>query len=454
MAGPFAESETSATLAGRAEHLLAALDAVIARRGWDRRQIEEFQLHALQRLTAHAFEHVPLYRRKFEAAGFHPRQLQSLADLHLIPLLDKQELRAAATELPSPLAGEGSVRGTARWLCSSGSTGVPAGIYRDEESLWHFTACNMALYYQWCEERPIDRVLYIVDLTPGTIDFALADLLAHHGDRGTAGLGVGAGGGVDRKDFRLRAGVHLLVSFHDRSIAIALDRRGRRYPRLRLLHLTSEMLDGRTRQLLAGVFPQARLVETYTSTEAGLIAYPCPHGGRWHLTEDAAIYEILDPAGQPTEGLGEIVVTDLTNWSSPIIRYRGLGDFCRPAAGPCPCGSPLRAIAHLEGRRADSLFRGDGTAVSPYTVTNLLETIAGIYQFQVLQQAVGQFEVAWCRSRSASQSEEEIDAAIHRAMRAAVHEQPRCHVQFTPQIDPPPGAHKVPLVIPHMARNG
>src|SRR5205085_8254840 len=141
---------------------------------------------------------------------------------------------------------------------------------------------------------------------------------------------------------------------------------GESYDRLRLLHVTAEMLDRRTRLLLGQVFPRARIVETYTSTEAGLMAYQCPRDPRLHLCEDRVLVEIVDGAGHATREMGEIVVTNLANWTTPIIRYRGLGDFCRWKESACPCGSILRSIGDLEGRRAESITLPDGSLLSPY----------------------------------------------------------------------------------------
>ena len=39
------------------------------------------------------------------------------------------------------------------------------------------TARNLFLYFDWCGTHPIANVLYFLDLTPGAIDHALADLL-------------------------------------------------------------------------------------------------------------------------------------------------------------------------------------------------------------------------------------------------------------------------------------
>ena len=46
--------------------------------------IDELRAHQLQRLkwsVSHAYENVPLYRQRFDAAGVHPEDIQSLQSL-------------------------------------------------------------------------------------------------------------------------------------------------------------------------------------------------------------------------------------------------------------------------------------------------------------------------------------------------------------------------------------
>ena len=50
-----------------------------------RDEIEALQLSRLKATLLHAYDHVAAYRRKFDAAGVHPRDLKTLADLKRFP---------------------------------------------------------------------------------------------------------------------------------------------------------------------------------------------------------------------------------------------------------------------------------------------------------------------------------------------------------------------------------
>ena len=56
-------------------------------------ELKALQLERLRWTLAHAYDHVPHYRRKFDAAGVHPRDLKTLADLAKFPFTTKKDLR-------------------------------------------------------------------------------------------------------------------------------------------------------------------------------------------------------------------------------------------------------------------------------------------------------------------------------------------------------------------------
>lgn len=425
----------------RGRHLHAALDQVIEQRGWSTARRRAHQWRTLRSLVQHAHTHIPLYQKLFAEAGFTPAMLEDWDDLSKLPILTKSDLRTATR---ADLIAKDN-RSDILWLASSGSTGTPASMARTEESLWHYMACNTALYYDWCHGRPLTHGLYLVDMAPDSIDFATADLL-----RTTV---------PDSRIFSVHDPVSKLThellnlapefisSYPSTLRAIALDLRtkNRVIRQTRLIHLTSEMLDAHTRNLLGQIFPNARLIETYTSTEGGLVAWQCMQGSRWHVAETNVLCEIVDESGLPTTGLGHIVITDLTNTATPIIRYRGLGDLARWEPEPCPCGSSARSIRHIEGRTAAMLRARDGSLISPYVITNAIEEVPGLAQYQVVQKQPGLFEVRVVADSGAPHND--VELGIANALAAALGGADGLQITFVSRIAAPPGSHKVPLVI-------
>src|SRR6516162_2411683 len=99
-----------------------------------RAEILALQLERLKRTLRLAYERVPHYRRAFEAAGVHPDDLASLADLAAFPFTCKEDLRAGYPFGLFAVAREEIVRLHA----SSGTTGRPTvvGYTRGDIEVW------------------------------------------------------------------------------------------------------------------------------------------------------------------------------------------------------------------------------------------------------------------------------------------------------------------------------
>ncbi|HEV2590557.1 MAG TPA: phenylacetate--CoA ligase [Gaiellaceae bacterium] len=87
------------------------------------------------------------------------------------------------------------------------------------------------------------------------------------------------------------------------------------------------------------------------------VAAECREGkGALHVFDDHFLPEIVDPeTGEPTDGLGELVLTTLTKEALPVLRYR-TGDVTRFVDGPCACGRTHRRISRFTGRVDDMLI--------------------------------------------------------------------------------------------------
>ena len=77
--------------------------------------------------------------------------------------------------------------------------------------------------------------------------------------------------------------------------------------------------------------------------------------GGLHVFDDHFWPEVVDPeTGEPTDGVGELVLTTLTKEALPVIRYR-TGDVTQLLPGECPCGRTHQRIARFSGRVDDML---------------------------------------------------------------------------------------------------
>ncbi|MDP9927963.1 phenylacetate--CoA ligase family protein [Variovorax paradoxus] len=136
------------------------------------------------------------------------------------------------------------------------------------------------------------------------------------------------------------------------------------------------------------------VANSYGASEFLSLAFECA-GGVLHLNSDWAILEPVDARGHAVpmgQAGATTLLTNLANHVQPLIRY-DLGDRVTLLATPCACGSSLPAI-EVKGRDDDTLvFRGDHGAppvkIVPLAVSTVLEEEAGLFDFQLVQQAPG-----------------------------------------------------------------
>ncbi|HNT34584.1 MAG TPA: phenylacetate--CoA ligase family protein, partial [bacterium] len=131
---------------------------------------------------------------------------------------------------------------------------------------------------------------------------------------------------------------------------------------------------------------QTKVHNQYGSREVGPIACECPMRNGLHLFEWTILLETVDEKGQSTEPgkEGEIVVTLLSNYSMPLIRYR-IGDRGTLTERSCPCGRQTRLLETVSGRIVDHFRLSDETLVGGEYFTHLLYHRPWVQKFQFVQ---------------------------------------------------------------------
>lgn len=128
-------------------------------------------------------------------------------------------------------------------------------------------------------------------------------------------------------------------------------------------------------------------------TELGPTGFTCSAGDGVHFIESEFIFEVIpvgtdpDPRNTQSEGIGELVVTNLGRFCSPLIRYR-TGDLVELSREPCACGSPfVKAIGGIRGR-VDDMFTVRGINLYPSQVEEVIRRYSEIVNFQIRHQKV------------------------------------------------------------------
>ncbi|AOY79369.2 hypothetical protein BJP36_04990 [Moorena producens JHB] len=186
------------------------------------------------------------------------------------------------------------------------------------------------------------------------------------------------------------------------------------------------------REKIESVF-QCQVFNRYGSREVGDIACEIPgKEGLWAAPWGSYI-EIVDDNDNllPTGVEGNILVTNLTNYAMPLIRYK-IGD-----RGTLLVNEPSRQILkQVSGRSADMFKRKDGTLVHGEYFTHLLYFQDWIYKFQVTQKSYFKIVIKIIKANpSYEPKQQELDEIVDKC-KVLMGEDYKVIIRFVNQIDP------------------
>lgn len=347
-----------------------------------RDEIEALQLSRLQATLRRVHDQVPHYRKAFAAAGVHPDDLRSLADLARFPFTTKQDLRA---NYPFGFFAVPRAQ-IARVHASSGTTGKPTvvGYTRRDIDTW---ADLVARSIRAAGGRPGDilHVAYGYGLFTGGLG-------AHYGGERAGCTVIPMSGGQTEKQ------VQLICDFKPDLIMVTPS-----YMQVILEEFARQGIDATQTSLRVGIFgaePWTEAMRREIEGRAGIdavdiyglsevmgpgVASECIESKDGPVVwEDHFLAEIIDPdtgAVLPDGSEGELVFTSLTKEAMPVIRYR-TRDLTRLLP---PTSRSFRRIGKIVGRSDDMLIIR-GVNVFPTQIEEIVladARLSGQYQIVV-----------------------------------------------------------------------
>ena len=161
---------------------------------------------------------------------------------------------------------------------------------------------------------------------------------------------------------------------------------------LRYIRTMGETCSNETKKLVKDV-TGLRVIDLYSSQELGAIALTCPDNDLYHTMDENLIVEILDEKNNPCKvgEEGRVVITNLHNTVSPMIRYE-TGDWA--IRGPkCSCGRTLQTITKILGRNRNLLVHPDGRRHWPLIGFHEFDSVAPVRRFQMIQHDLHNIEL-------------------------------------------------------------
>jgi phenylacetate-CoA ligase len=339
-----------------------------------REHLQQIQLKNFRRMVCHAKTHSAFYRRLYDRID--PEAIQTMEDVRALPLVCKEDLRAAQDGKAPFLFGELlGVRPeeVTTFRQTSGTTGKPVYVPESFES-WQWRV-EVWCHILWMAGfRETDRVFipfgYNVYVAFWEGHFAAEKL----------GCMVVPGGALDtvgriNKLREVRATGLLNTPTYGMHLAVEAEKMGLSPANLgiRRMLCAGEPLPNASRRRLEELWG-AEVYDHIGGTEPCAWAAMCAERQGLHVMEPFFLVEILDletESREVAEGeLGTAVVTPLGRKSFPMIRFN-TKDVVRKGRSGCGCGRTSLKIREVAGR-ADHLRKIRGVLFSPVTVEELV----------------------------------------------------------------------------------
>ena len=331
--------------------------------------IEHKQLLRLKERAQQAYR-VPFFRRNWDAAGFHPSQIETLEDLWKAPFYTVDDLRKSIEAHP-PLGDYQGV--TPDQACSE-----PMRVYMSGGTTGK---SRPTLYTQW--DREVGGILgargmYLHGVRPGDTIINAWAYSTHNGAfnfdeslyRWLNCLVLTTGSGnvtSSRRQIELAReyGASAILTTGDYLLHLAEVAREMGIDPREDLAIRAVPNVG-VRERIEEVFGVPHYA-SYGFHEVQWAAIECPARQGLHIFEDAFVMHVVDPeTGErlPDGELGSLCVTELYKTGSPQFRYNIMDLSYLMPRGQCECGSWLRRMGPFAGR-GDNMVKLRGVNLWP-----------------------------------------------------------------------------------------
>jgi phenylacetate-CoA ligase len=372
--------------------------ALLARRAAKLRAVIEFH-------EAHS----PMFRRRVARCLGSGRSLRVHGDLSQLAPIRKADLQDAGDDLfSSPPSDHGAVH----FVQTSGSTGRPTRVRRTRHADVHWMA--FALREAAWHSRDFSRSSCSIR--------SHGDTPISRDDWGTPFSLFGTNGPflLLPLSFDIARLAEEIVNFQPAylqtfpSILLALaryfDEHALCLESLRGLKVFGEVFTEAARTEIGAIF-KVPVANTYSSEEVGFVGSECASGAL-HVNTHSLFVEVLDQDGHACKsgGVGRVVVTDLTNFATPLIRY-DLDDYAE-VGGACPCGRRTPTLRRVMGRRRNLMMLPNGRLVWPELgyLFRLVQAEWPVRQFRLVQSAPDHIEVNVCLNGASGERAEIVFA--------------------------------------------
>lgn len=355
-------------------------------------------------LARHAALHSPQFGDRLKAAGLKPEDLGNAEGLRALPTATRTDFQREARYVDCAVLPQG--HGATSETSSSGSTGEPVRVRKTAHEGMMWSAQTLRWTF-WSGSDPRSRLgvaraglpasgLHRQWGPPISTLFRTGPACAIDATTDHAEIAARFGA-FDPHELMIYPGI--FADLLDRIEAGTLS-----LPSLRCVRFLGEMVPEALRERAARV---ARVSSCYSTAEVGYVTLECPVSGLHHVTSETALVEVIGDDGEPVgEGeTGRVVVTNLHNFATPMIRYE-LGDWAEVGTA-CPCGRGLPTLSRIRGRARNRITLPDGRTHWAISPSYYFDDAIPVRQMQMVQHSRERLELRYTADRPLDEAAEQ-----------------------------------------------
>lgn len=377
---------------------------------WTKQQFEDYQTRQLVALIQHAYDNVPYYKRVFDQSRLKPGDIKSLPDLQKLPILTKDDVRKNLEDL----VARNVDRSTLVYRTTSGSTGVPLGIYQDKETSYLRELAYVYRQRRWAGWKLGDPYLVL---------------------RGNAPPEEGSEGKPCLHSYNLQNNALFLSSYemtednmftywklieefkpkfvHGDSSSMEifsrfLKRNAIKNGTIRAIFLGSQTILPYQRKFIGEAF-ECPVYSRYGMTEKTTDAVDCEKHRGYHVGMEYGVFELLDQENNPitrTGTPGRVAGTGFDTFCMPLIRY-ATEDIAEFSPETCDCGRQSTLVTDFKGRLGELIFSKSGYIVplSPVYASIHGGVMTRLREIKFIQEEPGKLMIRMILAPGSSQRE-------------------------------------------------
>lgn len=394
----------------------------------ERTDLLEYQRKQFDELLLYAYKHVPYYHKIFDEIGLIEEDKVCRDKIKNIPILTKEIIRTEGEKLWSDeYMSRKFYKNT-----SGGSTGEPVTFLQDKQ-YFNKNFGDKILFGLLNNKYPGDKELKIWgserDILDGTI--GLKEKLVNFAyNRELINSFI-----LDEEKIKFcierinKSKPKQIWTYADSIYSIAQyvnDNKLNVYSKLNII-TTAGVLFDEMREEIKKAFPESRILNQYGSREAGAIGIETEPGEGFRIFEHSVLVEVETEEGSiKEEGFGKLLVTNLTNYSMPLIRY-SIGDMGTVRLWEEGDKGSFSTIEKLSGRINMHFKTRTGKIIHGEYFTHLFYEKEWIENFKVIQHDYEDIEFRIVVKSGFERKEEDIKDMVEKAKVVM----PECNVTIT-----------------------